>query len=89
MGRESKQPAIDVARLLAMCVSALIREGRGAEVEDAIRQGRAAAAALGPYGPDDDADDDDAAPSASALREKVLIDASGLLEAPHPIKLGR
>lgn len=70
---------IKVQRLLATCVETLIREGCEAEADEAIRQGRVVAKALGPY-PKDDPDDVLTALE-EAIRAQVLADA-GIVDAP-------
>lgn len=69
-----------------MCVSTLIREGREAEADEAIRMGRKAAADLGPYC---SADDEIDSSGPALLRREVLADAAGILDAPNPINLER
>jgi len=71
---------ICIARVLAECVCALHREGRGAEAEEAIRQGRVTAERLGPYASDAEDDDgggggDRTRPSADAIRRQIARDA--------------
>lgn len=71
---------LTIPALLALCVSTLLREGRGAEVDEAIRQGREVARRAGPYpaAAPDTPDDDGAVIRHAVLADAAMFDAAAL-----------